>query len=76
MADTDKHTLSRGLSPEKERVPPEGETPRVSDTLVNTTGAPDADYHSEALANAVVDSEAGAMPESDEGGITPLKPKR
>ena len=45
----------------------------MSDTSVTIGSAPDADYHTEAMANAVVDSEAGAMPDNDEGGITPLK---
>jgi hypothetical protein len=46
-------------------VPEHGITPRVSDTLVNVTEAPDADYHSEALADAVADNEAGTMPEDE-----------
>jgi hypothetical protein len=46
-------------------VPEHGITPRVSDTLVNVTEAPDADYHPEALANAVADNEAGTMPEDE-----------
>ena len=50
--------------------------PPVSDTKVNVTKAPDADYHPVALANAMVDSEAGAMPsDDDQGGIVPLKRK-
>ena len=50
-----------------------GAVPGMSDTSVRIGNAPDADYHTEALANAVVDSEAGAIPDNDEGGITPLK---
>lgn len=77
MANNDEQprVLSRTSTPEAERVPEHGETPRVSDTLVNVTGAPDADYHPEALANAVADSEAGSMPDDEIGGITPLKSK-
>lgn len=73
MTEPTPHTLSPNSAPEADRIPPKGETPRISDTLVNVTGAPDADYHPEALANAVADSEAGAMPDNDEGGIVPLK---
>ncbi|MBS9720253.1 hypothetical protein JYU29_06080 [Tianweitania sp. BSSL-BM11] len=68
--------LSRKSTPESDRVPANGDTPKVSDTLVNVTGAPDADYHPEALANAVADNEAGTMPDDEIGGITPLKPKK
>jgi hypothetical protein len=56
--------LSRKFT-ETERVREQGNTPRVSDTLVNVTVAPDADYHPEALANAVADNEAGTMPEDE-----------
>jgi hypothetical protein len=65
--------FSRNSSDESERVPEAGNMPRISDTLVGAMGSPDPDYHPEALANAVTDSEAGAMPDNDEGGITPLK---
>jgi hypothetical protein len=65
--------LSRNSAPEQERTPEDGVAPRVSDTLVNVTGAPDADYHPEAMANAVVDNEAGSVPDSEIGGIVPLK---
>ena len=65
--------LSRNSTPENERTPENGSTPRVSDTLVNVTGAPDADYHPEAMANAVVDNEAGTVPDDEIGGIVPLK---
>jgi hypothetical protein len=67
--------LSRKSSSESERTPKDAKAPRVSDTLLNVTDAPDADYHTEALANAVADSEAGVMPDSEQGGITPLKRK-
>lgn len=76
MTDRNKHILSRSSTPETERVPKDGSTPRVSDTLVNVTGAPDADYHAEALANAVVDNEAGTKPDEEIGGIVPLKRKK
>ncbi|WP_427024765.1 hypothetical protein ACP4J4_02015 [Aureimonas ureilytica] len=75
MDDRAPRTLSRNSSPERERVSPEGGTPRVDDTLVTNSGAPDADYHPEALASAVTDSEAGALPDNDEGGIVPLRPR-
>jgi hypothetical protein len=58
--------------------PSEGQImPPVSDTSLNVTGAPDADYHPVALANAIVDSEAGPIPDPDNdmGGIVPLKRK-
>lgn len=70
-----KRVFSRNSAPEAERVPAHGQTPRSSDTLVGTTGAPDPDYHPEAAANAVADSEAGASPDDDAGGITPLTPR-
>lgn len=73
MTEAKTRTLSKNSSPERERIPADGATPRVSDTLVGVTGAPDADYHPEALANALTDSEAGAIPDNDEGGIVPLK---
>lgn len=76
MTTENKRVLSRSSTPENKRVPKNGLLPRVSDTLVNITGAPDADYHPEALANAVVDNEAGTMPDSEIGGIVPLKRKR
>ena len=75
MTNGDKRVISRSTTPETERVPEEGEMPRASDTLVNVTGAPDADYHAEALANAVVDNEAGTKPDEEIGGIVPLKRK-
>lgn len=65
--------FSRNSSAENDRVPAEGGMPRTADTLVGSKGSPDPDYHPEALANAVADSEAGAIPDNDEGGITPLK---
>lgn len=65
--------FSRNSAPESERIPPGGQTPRCSDTLVGVTGAPDADYHPEAQANAVADTEAGAMPDDEQGRIVPLK---
>jgi hypothetical protein len=77
MANNDEHphVLSRKSTPESERVSEHGDTPKVSDTLVNVSGGPDADYHPEALANAVADNEAGSMPDDEIGGITPLKSK-
>lgn len=68
-----EHVFSRNSADEKHRVPEKGSTPRVQDTLVGAKGSPDADYHPEALANALTDSEAGAIPDNDEGGIVPLK---
>ena len=73
MTQKTTRVLSRNSAPEQERTPEHGVAPRVSDTLVNVTGAPDADYHPEAMANAVVDNEAGSVPERSEGGIVPLK---
>jgi hypothetical protein len=69
----DPHVFSRNSAAEDDRVPEGGQTPRSSDTLVGSKDSPDPDYHPEALANAVADSEAGAIPDNDEGGITPLK---
>ncbi|GHD13928.1 hypothetical protein ACFOEZ_18035 [Tianweitania populi] len=68
--------LSRKSASETERTPAHGDMPRVSDTLVNMTGAPDADYHPEALANAVADNEAGTIPDDEIGGIEPLERKK
>ncbi len=76
MAEDNKRVLSRSTTPETERVPEQGSTPRVSDTLINVSGAPDADYHAEALANAVVDNEAGNKPDAEIGGIVPLRRKQ
>ncbi len=73
MTKRSDHVLSRNSAEEKHRMPEEGGTPRVQDTLVGAKGSPDADYHPEALANALTDSEAGAAPDNDEGGIVPLK---
>ncbi|WP_062016962.1 hypothetical protein [Aureimonas sp. AU4] len=73
MAGSSTRLFSRNSAAEKDRVPENAGTPRVSDTLVGTDASPDPDYHPEALANAVTDSEAGAIPDSDEGGIVPLK---
>lgn len=67
-----KRVFSRNTDVETDRIPERGDTPRVSDTLVGTTGAPDADLHPEAAADASADTEAGAMPD-DGGGIVPLK---
>jgi len=73
MTDPTKTVFSRNSADEKDRVPEKGGTPRVSDTLVGSEGSPDPDYHPEAQANALTDTEAGAIPDNDEGGITPLK---
>ena len=70
---TETRVFSRRSDIESERTPAGGQTPRTSDTLVGAPGSPDPDHHPEALANAVTDSEAGAIPDNDEGGITPLK---
>lgn len=75
MANSIKQVLSDKTAPEADRIPKSGLMPRVSDTLISDTGGPDADYHAEALANAVVDNEAGTMPDSKIGGIVPLKRK-
>lgn len=73
MAKSSTHVFSRNSAVEKDRIPRDAGTPRVSDTLVGTDTSPDPDYHPEALANAVTDSEAGAIPDNHEGGIVPLK---
>lgn len=73
MANVIQRLFSANSSHENDRTPANGDTPRVSDTLVGSPASPDPDYHPEALANAVADTEAGAMPDNDEGGITPLK---
>lgn len=64
--------FSANSAPERSRVPSDGQTPRPSDTLVGAVDSPDPDYHPEAAASAVTDSEAGAQP-GDGGGIVPLK---
>lgn len=74
MPNVFKRIFSRNTDSERDRVPHNGDTPRVSDTLVGTTGAPDADLHPEAAADASADTEAGAMPD-DGGGIVPLTPR-
>jgi hypothetical protein len=73
MADLTKHVFSRNSDDEADRVPENGDTPRVSDTLVGSKDSPDPDYHPEAQANALTDTEAGAMPDDEMGGIVPLK---
>lgn len=73
MTKPTEQVFSRHADDEGERVPQGGETPRVSDTLVGAEGSPDPDYHPEAQANALTDTEAGAIPDNDEGGIVPLK---
>jgi hypothetical protein len=75
MTDPAPHVFSKNSAEEKDRVPEGGSTPRASDTLVGNKNSPDPDYHPEALANAMTDSEAGAIPDNDEGGIVPLKPR-
>ncbi|KAB0680787.1 hypothetical protein F6X38_07285 [Aureimonas leprariae] len=70
----DTHVVSRNSSHENERTPDGGQTPRVSDTLANARGGPDADHHIEAAANTVVDEESGASGAGEpEGRIEPLK---
>ena len=69
----EKQIFSRNSAAEKDRVPVEGGTPRVSDTLVGHADSPDPDYHPEAQANALTDTEAGAIPDDEQGGIVPLK---
>lgn len=73
MTRPDDQVFSRNSDEESDRVPKNGGTPRVSDTLVGGKGAPDPDYHPEAQANALTDTEAGAMPDDEQGGIVPLK---
>jgi hypothetical protein len=73
MTEPTKTVFSRNADDESDRVPENGGTPRVSDTLVGAEGSPDADYHPEAQANALTDTEAGAMPDDEMGGIAPLK---
>jgi len=73
MTEPTKTVFSRNSDDESDRVPKTGDTPRVSDTLVGAKGSPDPDYHPEAQANALTDTEAGAMPDDEMGGITPLK---
>ena len=69
-----KRVFSANSAPERSRVPPGGQTPRPSDTLVGAAGSPDPDYHPEAAADAMTDSEAGAQP-GEGGGIVPLEPR-
>lgn len=73
MTEENPRVFSRNSAEEKDRVPKEGGTPRSSDTLVGHKDSPDPDYHPEAQANAMTDTEAGAIPDNDEGGIVPLK---
>ncbi|WP_156386677.1 hypothetical protein [Aureimonas sp. Leaf454] len=73
MTEPTKQVFSRNSAEEKERVPIAGGTPRVSDTLVGHANSPDPDYHPEAQANALTDTEAGAIPDNEQGGIVPLK---
>ena len=73
MAEPTKHVFSRDTDDESNRIPRSGDTPRVDDTLVGAKGSPDPDYHPEAQANALTDTEAGAMPDDEMGGIVPLK---
>ncbi len=77
MTDQNPPVTSDNSAPEKNKIVDGQEMPPVSDTSLNVTGAPDADYHPVAMANAVVDSEAGAIPDPDNdmGGIVPLKRK-
>lgn len=64
--------FSRNSAPESERVPANGDTPRVSDTLISVTDGPDPDVHREAAADTTADSEAGGEGRVG-GGITPLQ---
>jgi hypothetical protein len=73
MPNPSSRVFSRNTAPEGARVPEGGQTPRSSDTLVGDTDSPDPDYHPEAQANAVADTEAGAMPDEEMGRIEPLK---
>jgi len=73
MTKPTEQVFSRHSADEADRVPPSGETPRVSDTLVGAKDSPDPDYHADAQANALTDTEAGTIPDNDEGGIVPLK---
>ena len=75
MIEEPKRVVSRATTPETERVPCDDLTPRVNDTLIKRQGSLDPEYHAEALANAVVDNEAGSVPDEEIGGITPLKEK-
>ena len=71
-----KSVLSSPSTPETERVPKEGRMPRVTDTLITDDATSDPVFHTEALANAVVDNEAGTKPDEELGGIVPLEHKR
>ena len=73
MTEPTKHVFSTNSADEKDRLPKQGGMPRVSDTLVGAKDSPDPDYHPEAQANALTDTEAGAIPDNEMGGITPLK---
>lgn len=77
MTNQNPPVTSNKPAPEKNKTVDGQVMPPVSDTGLNVTGAPDADYHPVAMANAVVDSEAGAIPDPDNdmGGIVPLKRK-
>ncbi len=76
MTDEPKQVVSHATTPETERVPRDNLTPRANDTLIKREGSVDPEYHAEALANAIVDNEAGSVPDEELGGITPLKKKR
>lgn len=73
VTDPKQQVFSRNSAEEKDRMAVEGGTPRVSDTLVGHPDSPDPDYHPEAQANALTDTEAGAIPDDEQGGIVPLK---
>jgi hypothetical protein len=73
MTEPTKHVFSTNSDTERDRVGKNGEMPRVSDTLVGSEDSPDPDYHPEAQANALTDTEAGAIPDNEQGGIVPLK---
>ncbi|ORE89908.1 hypothetical protein [Aurantimonas sp. 22II-16-19i] len=69
-----RRIFSFGTASEEARTPEHGTTPRPTDTEFGREDAPDPDVRSNAAASSVADAEAGAIP-SDEGGITPLKPR-
>ena len=69
-----RRIFSFGTASEEARTPEHGTTPRPTDTEIGREDAPDPDVRPQAAASSVADSEAGATP-SDEGGITPLKPR-
>ncbi|WP_210254084.1 hypothetical protein [Jiella pacifica] len=69
-----RRIFSFGSDSEEARTPEHGQTPRPSDSEFGREDAPDPDVRPQAAASSVADAEAGADT-SDEGGITPLKPR-